>query len=331
MEVRPVTLDGRYVRLEPLTIAHVPVLAEAIDADTFRYFSPDYACDGPPEAQAALYARLRLADPTSRPFAVIERASGRVVGATCYLDIRSAHRGLDRGDVLCQGGAKHARQPRMQTPAPRPRVRHAGVHPRAAEDRRAERGEPSGDPQTRREGRGHAAATHGDARRGLPRHGDVQHSRGGVGWGACHVEHTLCDWRLINLVRGEKDRFFECGKEVLVRLRGFDRLEVVLPACANQKLCRTPRPDGDGHAERVSVEFRGGHRADFFVGAVDDKSEILQCGDSGAEHFGTVGRVESSSLNTAESDLALFRSHDLTLRCLTRGERYAREAYGQNV
>lgn len=97
MNVQPITLEGRLVRLEPLSLAHVPSLAGAIDAHTFDYYSPDYACDGTREEQAAVYAKARLADPTCRPFVVIRRDSGRVVGATCYLDIRPAHKGLEIG------------------------------------------------------------------------------------------------------------------------------------------------------------------------------------------------------------------------------------------
>lgn len=97
MRVQPITLEGQFVRLEPLTLHHVPALAHAIDEHTFDFYSPDYACDGSPHEKAALYAKARLSDATCRPFAVMDRATSRVVGATCYLDIRPAHKGVEIG------------------------------------------------------------------------------------------------------------------------------------------------------------------------------------------------------------------------------------------
>ena len=94
----PVTLEGRHVRLEPLTEAHVPALAIAgNDARIWQFMvygqilseedMRNWVCN---------LLRLQTAG-TDLPFAVIHLASGRVAGATRYMEIRPAHRGLEIG------------------------------------------------------------------------------------------------------------------------------------------------------------------------------------------------------------------------------------------
>ncbi|MBI3452195.1 MAG: hypothetical protein HY057_05060, partial [Rhodospirillales bacterium] len=39
MDIRPVTLEGRHVRLEPLTRAHLPALAAALDPELLQWFT----------------------------------------------------------------------------------------------------------------------------------------------------------------------------------------------------------------------------------------------------------------------------------------------------
>lgn len=94
MKVEPVTLEGRFVRLEPLAPAHARDLAEAASEDLFTYHFP------PAELTAAGFAdqieELR-ARPAFLPFASVLRETGRAVGITCYLDVRPEHRGLEIG------------------------------------------------------------------------------------------------------------------------------------------------------------------------------------------------------------------------------------------
>ena len=94
----PVTLEGRSVRLEPLADAHVPGLVEAGDDERIWRFmvygqirtEVDMRCwiRSLPNGQAA---------GTDLPFAVIHLPTGRVVGATRYLEMRPAHRSLEIG------------------------------------------------------------------------------------------------------------------------------------------------------------------------------------------------------------------------------------------
>jgi RimJ/RimL family protein N-acetyltransferase len=90
----PVTLTGKHVRLEPMTEAHIPGLAEIGASQDFW----DFMLYGKIEAEEdmANWVRDILSRP-DLPFAVIQLASGRVAGATRYLNIMPEHRGLEIG------------------------------------------------------------------------------------------------------------------------------------------------------------------------------------------------------------------------------------------
>jgi RimJ/RimL family protein N-acetyltransferase len=106
--VVPVTLEGRFVRLEPLTMVHAPGLlaAAAGPRDTYRLtFVPA------DEAETRAYVETALAEQEagrSLPFATVDRARGVVVGSTRFLNIEfwpwppgnANQRGGDRPDVV---------------------------------------------------------------------------------------------------------------------------------------------------------------------------------------------------------------------------------------
>ena len=96
--IQPVTLVGKVVRLEPMTEAHVLPLAEVGVGQPFWDFM--------------LYGNIRSVDDmrnwvqdilsraqkgTDLPFVAIHVASGRVAGATRYLNIVPKDRGLEVG------------------------------------------------------------------------------------------------------------------------------------------------------------------------------------------------------------------------------------------
>ncbi len=93
--MRRVTLEGRHVRLEPLTAGHARDLHEATAPETFRYFT--VRPEEPTESGMAGFIEWLISDTARIHFAVIERASERAVGSTSYYDIRPAHRGLEIG------------------------------------------------------------------------------------------------------------------------------------------------------------------------------------------------------------------------------------------
>src|SRR3990172_6288857 len=98
VEVKRVVLTGRHIRLEPMTEAHIPGLAEIGVGQDFW----DFMLYGPMDSKENM--RNWVMDIISRgkqgtdlPFVVIHLASGRVAGATRYLNIMPMDRGLEIG------------------------------------------------------------------------------------------------------------------------------------------------------------------------------------------------------------------------------------------
>ena len=90
----PVTLEGKHVRLEPMTEAHVPGLA-AVGLDDSIWEHMLYG-DMRSMKDIGNWVREILSRP-DLPFAVIHLESGRVAGATRYLNMTPEHRGLEIG------------------------------------------------------------------------------------------------------------------------------------------------------------------------------------------------------------------------------------------
>lgn len=98
MEIKPIVLIGRHVRLEPLSEAHIPGLAEIGIGQNFWRFM--LYGDMHTEADMRNWVQdiiNRGQRGTDLPFAVIHLASGRVAGATRYLNILPQDRGLEVG------------------------------------------------------------------------------------------------------------------------------------------------------------------------------------------------------------------------------------------
>lgn len=110
MPVRPVTLSGRYVRLEPLSETHVAGLTAVGIDDAIWQYMPYGLMHGQEDLHRWVRGVLEhAAAGTDLPFAVIHLASGRVAGATRYMEIRPAHRGLEIGGTWY--GAEFRRTP----------------------------------------------------------------------------------------------------------------------------------------------------------------------------------------------------------------------------
>jgi RimJ/RimL family protein N-acetyltransferase len=99
MDPQPITLTGRHVRLEPLTLAHAPDLLPAAlaDLEIWQWLPVE-----PPATLAVMEEYIQAALDTQRDgsvvaFAQIARAGGRAVGSTRYLNISRRDRGLEIG------------------------------------------------------------------------------------------------------------------------------------------------------------------------------------------------------------------------------------------
>jgi len=97
LNIHPVTLDGRIVRLEPLALSHVEALCEVgLDASLWRWVPTPVGSRDDMQA----YVEQALAEQargTSLPFAIVEKASGRIVGCTRFGNISAADRRLEIG------------------------------------------------------------------------------------------------------------------------------------------------------------------------------------------------------------------------------------------
>jgi RimJ/RimL family protein N-acetyltransferase len=98
MQVYPITLTGRTVRLEPLSETHIYDLAVAGKEESiweFMLYGKVTTADQMREwVQELLH---RQAQGTDLPFAVIHLETGRAIGSTRYLNIEPDDRGLEIG------------------------------------------------------------------------------------------------------------------------------------------------------------------------------------------------------------------------------------------
>jgi len=96
--ITPVTLTGKYVRLEPLSEAHVPGLAEiGAGQDFWRFMVYGDINNEADLRKWAIEILSRAQRGTDLPFAVIHLASGRLAGATRYMNMIPNDRGLEIG------------------------------------------------------------------------------------------------------------------------------------------------------------------------------------------------------------------------------------------
>ena len=98
MEVKPVILQGKHVRLEPMTEEHVPGLAEIGIGQPFWHFMLYGDINTMDDMRNWVLDILSRAEKgTDLPFVAIHLASGHVAGATRYLNIMPKDRGLEIG------------------------------------------------------------------------------------------------------------------------------------------------------------------------------------------------------------------------------------------
>ncbi|HEY6042612.1 MAG TPA: GNAT family protein [Anaerolineae bacterium] len=98
MDIKPVTLEGKYARLEPLALPQAEDLFVAAQSPEIWLYLPANPSHEPGAMREWISATLELEKSgTILPFAIIDRASGKAIGSTRYLDIQRANRGLEIG------------------------------------------------------------------------------------------------------------------------------------------------------------------------------------------------------------------------------------------
>lgn len=97
MLVEPVTLEGRHVRLEPLSQAHhADLSASGLDPELWRWIPTQVRT---PEEMSA-YIETALGEQSrgvSLPFAILEKCTGRAIGSTRYGNIERTHHRVEIG------------------------------------------------------------------------------------------------------------------------------------------------------------------------------------------------------------------------------------------
>ncbi|MEM9278871.1 MAG: GNAT family protein [Pseudomonadota bacterium] len=98
-----VTLEGRYVLVEPLSMRHNDDLVEAVNDGNLHELW--YTTVPSPEAMADdIERRLNLS--SMLPFSVIEKASGKAIGMTTYMNIDANYRKLEIGSTWYRKSAQ---------------------------------------------------------------------------------------------------------------------------------------------------------------------------------------------------------------------------------
>jgi N-acetyltransferase len=97
MIVAPIVLEGRHLRLVPLTMAHHSDLSEVgLAHDLWRWIPVPVQTP----TEMATYIEAALAEQAagkSLPFAQVDRTTGKAIGSTRYMNIESTHRRLEIG------------------------------------------------------------------------------------------------------------------------------------------------------------------------------------------------------------------------------------------
>ena len=99
MEIRPVTLTGQHIRLDPLSLDHLDALTGVgLDRELWRWTVSEICSRE--QMREYIESALRLQkEGSALPFATVEQASGRVVGSTRYMNIDRPNRHVEIGST----------------------------------------------------------------------------------------------------------------------------------------------------------------------------------------------------------------------------------------
>lgn len=95
LDAQPITLEGEYVRLEPLSQDHAQGLyTRGREAAEWQFMPRRCFVD---QADTRHWIDEALAAPDQLPFAIVERGKNKVAGSTRYLNIRPEHLSVEIG------------------------------------------------------------------------------------------------------------------------------------------------------------------------------------------------------------------------------------------
>jgi RimJ/RimL family protein N-acetyltransferase len=120
---QPVTLTGKTIRLEPLALTHAADLLQASAEKSIWSYMPFSGFSDLTAVEEWIRSSLEAQRAgTDLPFATVLADTNVAVGATRYLDIRRAHRGLEIGQTWLAPGVQRTR---VNTEAKYLLLRHA--------------------------------------------------------------------------------------------------------------------------------------------------------------------------------------------------------------
>jgi N-acetyltransferase len=96
MWVTPVILEGKFLRLEPLSFNHIPVFQEHYTEELYAWTGTSPASNAYDDMKA--YFDSLIHDPTRCTYAIV--VEGQIAGRTGYMDIREKHKTLEIGTVI---------------------------------------------------------------------------------------------------------------------------------------------------------------------------------------------------------------------------------------
>ena len=104
--IEPVTLEGKFVRLEPLTLNHADAMRQHYDPVVETFMSRGAPKDTSLAAMQA-YIEMLNSEPNRFNFAICIENSSHVAGRISYSEVRPAHKALEIGTMIVpkfQGG-----------------------------------------------------------------------------------------------------------------------------------------------------------------------------------------------------------------------------------
>jgi RimJ/RimL family protein N-acetyltransferase len=97
LQVEPVSLEGKYVRLEPMSTSHIDGLWEAGCYEEIWTYTVDVFRSREDVERYVTDALAAQAAGTQLPFVTVDRATGRVLGSTRFGNISRKDKGLEIG------------------------------------------------------------------------------------------------------------------------------------------------------------------------------------------------------------------------------------------
>lgn len=97
MDLTPIRLEGRWIRLEPLNLDHTDALmAASMDSTIWQYLPHKLTTLSDIQSWISEALALQTAG-SALPFVIIDQAHGQAIGSTRYMNISPTHRAVEIG------------------------------------------------------------------------------------------------------------------------------------------------------------------------------------------------------------------------------------------